>query len=156
MARRRRRGEVLEVLVQSKRDKHATLKLMRKLLKKYAFVPERLVSDDLRSYAPAASDLGIEHLHECSRCRTVGPRIHINRPDGGSARCSASRAPAPRRNSSQPTHPAQHLRRQMLLTSVQPHRVLRAPAISTWREAVAAARRSVTPLQSARAFHVAT
>src|SRR3984957_10311653 len=93
MARRRRRGEVLEVLVQSKRDKHATLKLMRKLLKKYAFVPERLVTDDLRSYAPAASDLGIEHLHECSRCRTVGPRPHINRPDGGRARCSASRAP---------------------------------------------------------------
>ena len=29
-------GEVLDVLVQSKRNKHAALKLMRKLLKKYA------------------------------------------------------------------------------------------------------------------------
>jgi len=28
------------VLVQSKRNKHATLKLMRKLLKKYGFVPD--------------------------------------------------------------------------------------------------------------------
>ena len=37
-------GEVLDVLVQSRRNKHAALKLMRKLLKKYAFVPERLVS----------------------------------------------------------------------------------------------------------------
>ena len=37
-------GEVLDVLVQSKRNKHAALKLMRKLLKKYAFVPERLVT----------------------------------------------------------------------------------------------------------------
>ena len=45
-------GEVLDVLVQSKRNKHAALKLMRKLLKKYAFAPERLVTDDLRSYAP--------------------------------------------------------------------------------------------------------
>src|SRR5271156_2760200 len=36
-------GEVLDVLVQSRRNKHAALKLMRKLLKKYAFVPERLV-----------------------------------------------------------------------------------------------------------------
>ena len=35
-------GEVLDVLVQSKRNKHAALKLMRKLLKKYAFVPERV------------------------------------------------------------------------------------------------------------------
>src|SRR5260370_29704528 len=34
-------GEVLDVLVQSKRNKHAALKLMRKLLRKYAFVPER-------------------------------------------------------------------------------------------------------------------
>src|SRR5208282_1090604 len=41
-------GEVLDVLVQSKRNKQAALKLMRKLLKKYAFVPERLVTDDLR------------------------------------------------------------------------------------------------------------
>jgi DDE domain len=36
-------GEVLDVLVQSKRNKHAALKLMRKLLRKYAVVPERLV-----------------------------------------------------------------------------------------------------------------
>jgi putative transposase len=55
------------VLVQSKRDKHAALKLMRKLLKKYAFAPERLVTDDLRSYGAAARDLGIQHLHERGR-----------------------------------------------------------------------------------------
>jgi len=46
-------GEVLDVLVQSKRNKHAALKLMRKLLKKYAFVPERLVSN--RSLPPFSS-----------------------------------------------------------------------------------------------------
>jgi putative transposase len=42
-------GEVLDVLIQSKRDKHAALKLMRKLLKKYGFVPDRMITDDLRS-----------------------------------------------------------------------------------------------------------
>ena len=62
MARRRRRGEILDVLVQSKHNKHAALKLVRKLLKKYAFGPERLVTG-LRPHAPAARDLGIEHLH---------------------------------------------------------------------------------------------
>jgi len=41
-------GEVLDVLVQSKRDKRAALKLMRKLLKKMNFVPDKLVTDDLR------------------------------------------------------------------------------------------------------------
>ena len=60
-------GEVLDVLVQSKRNKHAALKLMRKLLKKYAFAPERLVTDDLRSYSAAARDLGIERRHERGR-----------------------------------------------------------------------------------------
>jgi transposase-like protein len=53
-------GEVLDVLVQSKRDQRAALKLMRKLLKKYGFVPDRLITDDLRSYGAAARDLGIE------------------------------------------------------------------------------------------------
>ncbi len=60
-------GEVLDVLVQSKRNKHAALKLMRKLLKKYAFVPERLVTDDLRSYSAAVRELGIERHHERGR-----------------------------------------------------------------------------------------
>ena len=48
-------GEVLDVLVQSKRDKRAALKLMRKLLKKMTFVPDKLVTDDLRSYGAACS-----------------------------------------------------------------------------------------------------
>ena len=60
-------GEVLDVLVQSKRNKHAALRLMRKLLKKYAFAPERLVTDDLRSYSAAARELGIEPRHERGR-----------------------------------------------------------------------------------------
>ena len=62
-------GEVLDVLVQSKRNKHAALKLMRKLLKKYAFAPERLVTDDLRSYSAAVRELGIERRHERGRWR---------------------------------------------------------------------------------------
>jgi transposase-like protein len=48
-------GEVLDVLVQSKRNKHAALKLMGRLLKKYGFVPDQLITDDLRSYAAARS-----------------------------------------------------------------------------------------------------
>jgi DDE domain len=62
-------GEVLDVLVQSRRNKRAALKLMRKLLKKYGFVPDKLVTDDLRSYAAAASDLGIARRHERGRWR---------------------------------------------------------------------------------------
>jgi hypothetical protein len=81
------------------------LKLMRKLLKKYAFVPERLVTDDLPSY-DAAQRPALSASRVCTSAgdgRTIGPKIHISRPDGGSARCNVSRALALRRNSSQPT-----------------------------------------------------
>src|SRR5271169_1893358 len=60
-------GAVLDVLVQSRRNKHAALKLMRKLLKKYGFVSDQLITDDLRSYAAAAHDLGISARHERGR-----------------------------------------------------------------------------------------
>jgi len=90
-------GEVLDVLVRSKRNKHAALKLMRKLLKKYAFVPERLVTDDLRSYSAAVWDLGIERRHERGRWKDNRVENRISRPDGGSARCIVSRALAPRK-----------------------------------------------------------
>ena len=89
-------GEVLDVLVQSKRNKHAALKLMRKLLKKYAFALERLVTDDLRSYSAAVRELGIERRHERGRWKKL--RIRISRRGGGSARCSGSRARVQLRN----------------------------------------------------------
>jgi transposase-like protein len=57
------------VLVQSKRNKHAALRLVRKLLKKCPFVLERLVTDDLRPYGAAARALGSERLHERGRCK---------------------------------------------------------------------------------------
>jgi transposase-like protein len=60
-------GEVLDVLVQTRRNKRAALKLLRKLLKKYGFVPDKLVTDDLRSYAAAAGHLGIAKRHERGR-----------------------------------------------------------------------------------------
>src|ERR1035438_9038466 len=62
-------GEVLDVLVQAKRNKHAALKLMRKLLKNYGFIPDRLVTDDLGSYRAAARDLGIQNCHGRGRWR---------------------------------------------------------------------------------------
>ena len=62
-------GEVLDVLVQSKRNKRAALKLMRRLLNKYGFAPETFVTDDLRSYSAAARDLGIEHRHRTGQWR---------------------------------------------------------------------------------------
>ena len=57
-------GEVLDLLVQRRRDKAAAVKLMRKLLKKQGFAPEVLVTDKLRSYGAAKSEIGLTARHE--------------------------------------------------------------------------------------------
>ena len=57
-------GEVLDLLVQPRRDKAAALKLMCKLLKKQGCAPRVLVTDKLRSYAAAKRDLGLAARHE--------------------------------------------------------------------------------------------
>ena len=131
-------GEVLDVLVQAKRNKHAALKLMRELLKKYGFVPEKLITDDLRSYSAAAHDLGIENRHQRGRWRN-------NRAEN-------SRQPTRRREremqgfkspgSAQKflsAHAAVYntFNVQRHLTSASMHRAFRASAMSTWRAAVA-------------------
>jgi transposase-like protein len=83
-------GEVLDLLVQRRRDKLAAVKLMRKLLKKQGFAPDVVVTDKLRSYGAAMSkwDCRLGTSKGCGE--TTGQRIRINRHDGASARCSVS------------------------------------------------------------------
>jgi putative transposase len=133
-------GEVLDVLVQTKRNKAAAMKLMRKLLKKYGFLPENLVTDDLRSYHAAARDLGIEHRHRTGRWRNNRVQNSHQRPDDENARCKVSRAPGQRKDFSQST-PRSTTHSTSNATSPQPesHRTFRASAMQTWREVVAAA-----------------
>jgi transposase-like protein len=56
-------GEVLEVLVQAKRDKRAAVKMIRRLLKKQGFAPRTVVTDRWRAYAAAFRDLGLTAWH---------------------------------------------------------------------------------------------
>src|SRR5499425_753214 len=57
-------GEVLDMLVQRRRDTHAALRLMRKLLKKQGFAPKLLVTDKLGSYGSAFRQLRLTCRHE--------------------------------------------------------------------------------------------
>jgi putative transposase len=133
-------GEVLDVLVQSNRNKQAALKLMRKLLKKYAVVPQRLITDDLRSYSAAARDLGIESRHEKGKWKnnraenshqpTRRREFKMQRfKSAGSAQKFLSAHAAVFNTFNVQRH----------LTSAQTHRTLRAAAMNTWLEAAAAA-----------------
>jgi transposase-like protein len=57
-------GEVLEILVQSRRNKRSALKLIRKLLKKQGFVPDVIVTDKLPSYGAALRELSLSKCHD--------------------------------------------------------------------------------------------
>ena len=56
-------GEVLDVLVQKRRNKHAALKLLRRLLKNQSIHPETITTDKLASYRAAVRDLGLTDRH---------------------------------------------------------------------------------------------
>src|ERR1700737_4206819 len=60
-------GEVLEILVQRRRDRSAAVKLMRKLLRKQGFAPTRVTTDKLRSYGAGFQHLGLSCHHEQGR-----------------------------------------------------------------------------------------
>ena len=57
-------GEVLDILVQSRRNKKAALRLIRRLLKNQGFVPDSFVTDKLPSYGAALKDLGLSRRHD--------------------------------------------------------------------------------------------
>jgi putative transposase len=133
-------GEVLDVLIQSRRNKRAALKLMRKLLRKYGYVPDKLVTDDLRSYAAAIHDLGLSNRHERGRWRNnraenshQPARRRERKMQGFKSPGSAQRFLS--------THAATYntFNVQHHLTSARTHRAFRASAMNKWRAAVAAA-----------------
>src|SRR4030081_2081354 len=57
-------GEILNMLVQRRRDKRAALRLMRKLLRKQGFAPKLLVTDRLGSCGAAFRQLRLTCRHE--------------------------------------------------------------------------------------------
>jgi putative transposase len=133
-------GEVLDVLIQSKRNKRAALKLMRRLLKKFGFVPHKLVTDDLRSYGAAARDLGIANRHERGRWRNnraenshQPTRRRERKMQGFKSAGSAQRFLSFHAAAYNTFNVERHL------TSARTHRNFRASAMNMWRAAVAAA-----------------
>ena len=59
-------GDVLDILVQSRRDKKAAKKFFRKLLKGLRYVPAVIVTDKLRSYNAARTEVmpSVEHVEQ--------------------------------------------------------------------------------------------
>ena len=132
-------GEVLDLLVQRRRDKNAAVKLMRKLLKKQGFAPDVLVTDKLRSYGAAKAALGLSARHEQGlrkNNRAENSHQPVRRRERKMQRFK-SPGSAQRFLS---THAAVHntFNVQRHLTSRATLRVLRGEALQTWRAATAA------------------
>jgi len=62
-------GEVLEAVVTARRDKAAALKLLKRVMKKYAR-PKIIVTDGLRAYSAAMNEIGVADRQK------VGPRLN--------------------------------------------------------------------------------
>jgi putative transposase len=76
-------GEVLDMLVQKRRNKAAALRLLKKLLRNQSVRPEAIVTDKLGSYGAAAREMGLSDRHlpgglrennrrKTRTCRSVG------------------------------------------------------------------------------------
>lgn len=79
-------GFVLDVLVQSRRDRKAAQRLLRKLLKKNAMAPRVMITDKLGSYGAARKDMGLTIEHRQHKGLTTGQRIPTNPPADANGR----------------------------------------------------------------------
>ena len=134
-------GEVLDVLVQKRRNKHAALKLLRKLLKSQGIHPDMIVTDKLASYGAAVRELGLTGVHRPGGMRennrAENSHLAIRRRErkqqkfksqGSAQRFLSTHAPIYNTFNLQP-----HLIRRPTL------RLFRTEAYRTWNAATAAA-----------------
>src|ERR1700757_2371083 len=132
-------GEVLDLLVQRRRDKAAAVTFLRKLLKKQGYTPKVMVTDKLRSYGAAKAQTGLSARHE-QRFRKNNRAENSHQPTRRRER-KMQRFKSP--GSAQrflSVHAAvlNTFNVQRHLTSRHTLRVLRDEALRTWRAATAA------------------
>ena len=86
-------GDVLDILVQSRRNRRAAARFFRKLLKRHGCVPRRLITDKLRSYSAACRVALPSVVHITDQYANNRRRSRINRRASGNARCVALNQP---------------------------------------------------------------
>jgi putative transposase len=132
-------GEVLDMLVQRRRDTRAALRLMRKLLRKQGFAPKLLVTDKLRSYASAFRRLRLSCRHEQglrSNNRAENSHQPVRRRERKMQRFKSPRSAQRFLSMHAAVHNTFNLQRHLVSRSTL--RTFRAEAASEWRNAVAA------------------
>lgn len=130
-------GEILEVLVQSRRNKRAALRLMRKLLKKQGLAPSTFANDRLGAYLAAVRELGLSSEHvrgKRKNNRAESSHVPIRRRErkmqGFRSAASAQRFLAIHAAVSNTFTTCRHL------VTAKTHRLLRDEAFAAWQQAV--------------------
>ena len=134
-------GEVLEVLVQARRDAVAARKLMRKLLRKQGIAPTAWATDKCPAYGAALRDLrldGIAHLPgKRQNNRAESSHVPVRRREwkrqGFKSAASAQRFLSIHAATYNTFNVCRHL------TTARTHRLFRAEAFAAWRDAAGVA-----------------
>ena len=133
-------GEILDVLVQRRRDKRAALRLMSKLLRKQGFAPRTVVTDKLRSYRAAFNDLHLTCRHEQGlgmNNRAENSHQTLRRRERKMQRFKSAGSAQRFLSMHAAAHNNFYLQRHLISRSTL--RIFRAEAAAQWHDAVAAA-----------------
>ena len=136
-----RDGMVLDILVRSRRDKRATERLLRKLLRKQCRAPRVMVTDKLASYAAAKREVvpGVEHRrHKGINNRAENSHRPTRRRERQMQRFKSARHARQLLSAHGPIHG--HSRPSRLRMVASAHRVIRTNAFRVWREEMCARR----------------
>jgi putative transposase len=130
-------GEVLEILVQRRRDRSAAVKLMRKLLRKQGFAPTRVTTDKLRSYAAAFQHLGLSCHHEQGLRENNRSHQVVRRRERKMQRFKSAASAQRFLSVHAAVHNTFNLQRHLVSRSTL--RIFRSEAAAQWRSATTAA-----------------
>jgi putative transposase len=132
-------GEVLDMLVQRRRDQRAALRLMRKLLRKQGFAPKLLTTDKLGSYGSAFRHLRLTCPHQQGlRANNRAENSHqtVRRRERKMQRFKSPGSAQRFLNMHSAVHNTFNLQRHLISRSTL--RIFRAEAAAHWQDAVAA------------------
>ena len=134
-------GEVLDVLVQKRRNTKAAMRLFRKLLRNTGIKPEVIRTDRLASYRAAARELGISRRHRPGRMignnRAENSHLVIRRRERKQQNFKSQRSAQRFLATHAAVYNTFNFQRHMIRRSTL--RLFRADAILVWRAATAAA-----------------
>jgi len=133
-------GEVLDLLVQPRRNAAMAVKLMRNLMTKQGFVLRVLVTDKLRSYSSAKERIGFSAIHEQGlRANNRAENSHqpVRRRERKHQRFKSPGSAQRFLSSHAAVHNTFNVQRHLI--SRRTLHLFRAEAMDQWRHATAAA-----------------